>query len=217
MATILKSSEQRHASPHKLYQFSEVELEAENCLAEAKLIAEEIVAEAEAEAEAIRERTHQQALKDSQLTLEQQIARQVEEQVASVSPALQSVMREFQSLKEDWPNHLEPQVCKLAAKMAECLIRKELASDPQLPLFVIQEALDLVSGASQIQLFLNPHDHQLLRESLQQVLLEMGCDRNVEVIADQTISRGGCIVETAAGRIDQQIESRLARILEELG
>jgi len=37
-----------------------------------------------------------------------------------------------------------------------------------------------------------------------------------EVIADQSISRGGCRVETPKGAIDQQFETQLARIAEEL-
>jgi flagellar biosynthesis/type III secretory pathway protein FliH len=37
-----------------------------------------------------------------------------------------------------------------------------------------------------------------------------------EVIADETISSGGCRVDTRSGAIDQQFEAQLARIEEEL-
>ena len=39
---------------------------------------------------------------------------------------------------------------------------------------------------------------------------------DAEVVADATIERGGCRVETRFGTIDQQFESQLKRIEEEL-
>jgi flagellar biosynthesis/type III secretory pathway protein FliH len=51
---------------------------------------------------------------------------------------------------------------------------------------------------------------------MQAVVRELAPLAQTELVADPQISAGGCRVETRFGVIDQQFESQLARIEEEL-
>jgi flagellar biosynthesis/type III secretory pathway protein FliH len=67
-----------------------------------------------------------------------------------------------------------------------------------------------------VRLHLNPQDHKNLGTQVRTLIDAMSGLGEAEVVADATIDRGGCRVETRFGSIDQQIESQLARIEEEL-
>jgi flagellar assembly protein FliH len=65
-------------------------------------------------------------------------------------------------------------------------------------------------------LHLHPEDLGCLGSLLESLLAELGRTGGVCVVADATITRGGCRLDTRLGSIDQQLEAQLARIEEEL-
>ena len=67
-----------------------------------------------------------------------------------------------------------------------------------------------------MRLHLNPEDYQALGVQVRSLIDAMSSLGDAEVIPDATVSQGGCRVETRFGTIDQQIESQLQRIEEEL-
>ena len=78
------------------------------------------------------------------------------------------------------------------------------------------ETLELASGSGAITLLLNPDDYAALdgyQESLRQQFSQLA---DAEIVADPEISAGGCRVVTDYGLLDQQVETQLARIEQEL-
>jgi flagellar assembly protein FliH len=65
-------------------------------------------------------------------------------------------------------------------------------------------------------LLLNPTDYQTLQPQVEMLVRELAGLGQVEVSSDPAISPGGCRVETQFGVIDQQLETQLRRIEEEL-
>jgi flagellar assembly protein FliH len=65
-------------------------------------------------------------------------------------------------------------------------------------------------------LHLHPDDHQSLGGQVRAIIGAISGMGKAEIIPDPAIHRGGCRVETRFGTIDQQIESQLKRIEEEL-
>ena len=63
---------------------------------------------------------------------------------------------------------------------------------------------------------MNPTDVATLKNRIKTVLEETGNLAKTEIVPDSTITRGGCVVETGLGVIDERLESRLQRIVEEL-
>ena len=63
---------------------------------------------------------------------------------------------------------------------------------------------------------LHPQDYKKLGAQVRALTEAMSGLGDAEVTADATIERGGCRVETRFGTIDQQFESQLKRIEEEL-
>jgi flagellar assembly protein FliH len=100
--------------------------------------------------------------------------------------------------------------------MAGRIVRSELQRRPEITLTLVREALELAAGSPGIRLHLNPEDHKTLGTQVSSLISAMSGIGSAEIVSDATISRGGCRVETRFGTIDQQFESQLKRIEEEL-
>jgi flagellar assembly protein FliH len=81
---------------------------------------------------------------------------------------------------------------------------------------LIREALEMSAGTSQVRIHLHPADHDTLSGQVDRLAKELRRIGPAEIVADAEITPGGCRIETVHGTIDQQFESQLARIVEEL-
>ena len=75
--------------------------------------------------------------------------------------------------------------------------------------------MQLTAGASSIILRLHPADIADIETHAAdwQSLLS---SPHIKAVADATITRGGCLVETPQGEVDGRIETQLARLASEL-
>jgi flagellar assembly protein FliH len=104
----------------------------------------------------------------------------------------------------------------LACAIAQRIVRRELKQQPELSAPWIAEALRMCAGSAEITLRLNPADHATLGAQATKLALEFHPAAPAKIVADDSITPGGCRVETEFGSIDQQIETQLERVAEEL-
>ncbi|MBN1587982.1 MAG: hypothetical protein JW888_00540 [Pirellulales bacterium] len=138
------------------------------------------------------------------------------EQWGTLTSAIEAVVQEIQDAKQAWLNHWEKNAVHVAISIAERLIRRSLDTHPDVPLTLVREALELAVGNDEIRVYLNPTDLQTLGVRVDEIAKELVGLGSVEVVADEGVSPGGCRVNTCFGVIDQQFETQLARIEEEL-
>jgi flagellar assembly protein FliH len=140
----------------------------------------------------------------------------LDQELASVLAALAQGVQAIEQSRHAWQQHWEQHAVKLAAAIAERLCRRELARQPEITLAWVREALELASGSSRITVRLNPADHDTLGQQIEPIKRQLAGLGTVEVVADPAITSGGCRIDTDFGSLDQQLESQLARITEEL-
>jgi flagellar assembly protein FliH len=109
---------------------------------------------------------------------------------------------------------VEGELLQLAVAVARQIIRRELQTDPEQIVGVVQEALSaLPSSANRIRIHLNPEDAAVVRERL----VPAGDDEfSWQIVDDLTLSRGGCRIESETSRIDASLEKRLNSVVAEL-
>ena len=81
---------------------------------------------------------------------------------------------------------------------------------------LVREALELAAGSGSIQLRMHPDDLAVLGSQVELLTGELARLGTPEILADPTIEKGGCRVETRSGSIDQQFAAQIARIEQEL-
>jgi flagellar assembly protein FliH len=129
----------------------------------------------------------------------------VQSQVEILQRMMLSLTAPFAELDED----VETALLELATAVARQVVRRELATDPELVLAIIREAISLLPvAARRITLQLHPEDARLVQEHMS-ATLEEGLWRIVE---DPACARGGCIVTTEHTRIDASLEQQIERI-----
>ncbi len=101
-----------------------------------------------------------------------------------------------------------------AVSLARQIVRSELAQRPAAIVAVASEAVEaLLLNARHVTLRVHPDDHALVAQGASEVLAARGA----RLIADATITRGGCRAESDIGLVDASVETRWLRATSALG
>ena len=212
MPTVLRATDRHTTTAGVAFNFDDMAGQAKNYLDQVRVEAAKIVTKAQQDAAAIRQR----AQADGRQAAMNEVDQMIQKQLATVIPALRQAILDIHQAKQAWLAQWEASGIHLAAEIAKRLIRGELTRQPQIPLTLIREALQLAAGGGEVRLVLNPADHQALAGQVKLLVDEMAGLGDTQIIANAAISPGGCRVETRFGAIDQTFEAQLARVEEEL-
>ena len=105
-------------------------------------------------------------------------------------------------------------VLDLALHLARGMLRQALAVKPELVLPVVREAIGYLPVLQQpAVLMLDPEDIEIVRNAIGEELDKGGW----RVVADASVGRGGCRIDTASNQIDATAASRWLRLASALG
>ncbi len=103
---------------------------------------------------------------------------------------------------------------ELACELARQVLRHEISINPNALLPVIREALTpLIADSKSTVLKLHPLDMDMLQDVLRSEYPNLP----LTLLADASISLGGCLVQSAGTQIDGTLEKRWARAVGQLG
>jgi type III secretion protein L len=108
----------------------------------------------------------------------------------------------------------EPELIRLAVKIAEKIIGEELRLRPETVVSIVRECLRGIRHEHSLTLRVAPADREVVERQLGS-LNDSASGRRIQVRADPEVSQGGCIVESVAGAIDARFQTQLA-CLEEI-
>jgi flagellar assembly protein FliH len=197
-------------------EFVDMARQLEAQLESARCEAARIVAEAHSQAATICSDAREEGLRQAHAAVADQVRHTVDRQLQTVLPSLEQAATALRQEKADHLRNCERQIVQLATVMAERLVRRELSRQPDITLDLIREALDLAASSGRIRLYLNPADYEALGDRVGPLMARMSEGTTTEIVADPAVTAGGCLVQTEFGHIDQQFQTQLARIAEEL-
>lgn len=216
MAGIIKCSGRTHSPSGEAsvaYQFDDM---GQAYLDRVRAEASKIIADARGEAARIKAKAADEGKQAAMQAVEASLRAKIDQQVQSLVGALKQAVNSITQSRQAWQQQWETHGIHVAIAIANRIIRREIATTPEISLDLIREALQLASGQQRIIIRLNHADHAALAGKAEQIVRELGHVAETQIIADAAISPGGCRVETPYGAIDQQIETQLARITKEL-
>jgi flagellar assembly protein FliH len=98
----------------------------------------------------------------------------------------------------------------LARKMAEKIIGHAVEIEPLVMRDIAAHALQSVSpGQESVLLRLHPDDLARLQAERPDWLMAVGLEAGVRAVADVSVGRLGCVVETASTRLDARLDAQL--------
>lgn len=215
-STIIKAKDAHAVAEAIPFNFEDMGERARRYLENVRRQAAQILAAAQAECAAVRKRAEEEGRRLGLQQAEQIVRQELEKKLGTLMPALEQAVRQVEEARHDFQRQWEKNLLKLACAIAVRMTREKLKEQPAAALALIREAVQLVAGASRIRIRLNPQDERTLRPQVEKLIRELAVAGEAEIIADESISLGGCRVETQSGFIDQQLEAQAARIMEEL-
>lgn len=216
MASVIKASGAARAADGVSFNFDDMGVKANQYLEQVRIEAAKIVEQAKKDAVAIRAKAEEDGKQAALRAVEKVLDEKVTKQMATLLPALRQAVEAIARAKQDWLMHWEKTAVHVAAAIASRVVRREIRHEPKITLTLVKEALEMAAGSPELQIRLHPADHAALGEQVKSLAAELTRVADAKVIADAQITSGGCRVETRFGVIDQQIESQLKRIEEEL-
>jgi flagellar assembly protein FliH len=142
-----------------------------------------------------------------------------QENVDNAALALKETVEKLVRIRQQDVERMETETVKLALAIARKIIGYETDQGPVIG-HVVRTAMRKVADPRHLTLRLNPKDIDTVRAFQRELLPDddVGADLGLE--ADESIGKGGCIIETQLGdvdaRIDQQIKIIDALLIEQL-
>ncbi len=129
-----------------------------------------------------------------------------EQGLASVTELLVAArIRQAQSVA-----HSAKDLQTLAVHIAEKVLGRELALSPHAIADVVAEALTQAGQSEQLIVRVNSADLDALAH--ERPRLQAQCKAAIEFRADDSVARGGCMIETEVGMVDARLASQLEAI-----
>ncbi len=106
----------------------------------------------------------------------------------------------------------ERDVVKLALEVARKIVHREIARDSEIIETLVKVALGHVAVKSAVTIRLHPVDYGWLLEHRSGITRGPDDDKEVILVADPAVERGGCLIQTECGDVDARIEEEFREV-----
>jgi len=217
-------------SPPSISSFSmaDIEKQAKAIVIAARLRAERLIIAAQQEADDLKRAAHAQALIDGKkdgiaqgieegrkLGRDEALAEQ-RQSLASLVAALAQSAQDLDAARLQLEAEARQSVVALAIAIAERVTKRMGQLDPKVAEANIDEALRLVVHSADVRIAVHPTQKAALAEVLPRIQAKWPDLKHVDLIADGTLTPGGCRVFSGGGQIDGDLDLQLTRIATEL-
>jgi flagellar assembly protein FliH len=156
------------------------------------------------------EQGHAQATLEGQRLINEYISNQGDAATRNVSNLFASAQTQL----ADAQQVMAKGVLELACELARQVLRAEISTNPNALQPVIREALGLLQADSKVALVrMHPQDIEVFSDVLQQEFANL----SLTLLPDASITRGGCLVESAGTVVDGTVEKRWHKAVARLG
>lgn len=216
MALIKNSMSSTIARDALVLDLADVRVQAQLIVEQARKQAEGIVAAARAEREKLIAGAAEQGRKDGfakgqaeghAAGIKQGAEAGVKEQRAKLDElqkAWKAALDMFVASRESLLLDARTNIMRVAMCIAERVVKRRLAAQPDLVVDQLNAALGLTLGSSRLKVTVNPDDAPLIQAALPQIQAAMRDAAHIDIAPDPAVARGGCRVVTDQPRHDEQ-------------
>lgn len=139
------------------------------------------------------------------------------EQAESDILALRAKISDFVSSKQEVFEFIAPDILEISVEIAQKIIKKEITQNPEV---IVESIVDVMKSISKeepkITVRLNPLQVDLVKTELPDYITSMGIEAKINIVGDDSISEGGCIINTNNGIVDASLDTQLEIVKEAL-
>ena len=218
------------SAPASLTPFSlkDVETHARNMLLKARAQAEQLLAAAQEEGEAIKTAARAEGLAEGKkqgFADGQDAGKQagLQQALAANSQALTALIESLTKAAADLNatrDELQEQAANSVVQLAVAIARKAAQwrgeRDPATLIGNVEAAARMIVESNDVRIAVNPRQRATLNDALPALKMKWPALAHVELIDDEKVSSGGCVIRTRGGIIDADLTAQIDRIAAEL-
>ena len=227
---VIKSAQ----APNSVATFSmaDIETHARSLLVRASQQAEQLLAAAQAEAESMKAQAHAdgkaagldegkregvaQGRAEGTTAGKQQAFDAEKATLTAAFTALQQMTAAFDAERARVIAQAEAEVLPLALAIARKVTRRLGEVDPGVVEANVRDCVRLISDPHDLRVKVNPTQHAVVDALLPRLQQQWPRLTHVSIVTDDAVAAGGCVVNTAGGEIDADLNRQLDRLIEEI-
>ncbi len=132
------------------------------------------------------------------------------EQIEPLKEKLSNTITEVIDFRGNLIRESEATIVKMALSLAETIIGREIRSETDVVTEQVKKALEYAVGEGRLVFHVHPEDVYQF-DNKESFLPEEYLER-IEVLPDENVERGGCVLITNSGTIDATIEAQITEL-----
>ncbi|MBK8945013.1 MAG: hypothetical protein IPM32_07025 [Ignavibacteriae bacterium] len=124
------------------------------------------------------------------------------------------IIKTFEDTIKQYENNFHKIVINVAQKISERIIKREI-EQKNIITEILEQNLSKVYGANEITIKLNPSDFKIVEKTNREKMSSFGISK-IKFEPSESITKGGCLIETEIGNLDARIESQINEIIKSL-
>jgi len=137
---------------------------------------------------------------------------EAEQSFAQTTQALASACEQISNLKEKMLERSQPDMLRLVFAIAERVVQANVQIDTEVITRTVRQAIHLAVSAEEFHIRINPEDLHVVNDHKPLFIASLSGLSNIEFVPDESLTRGGCILESPLGRVDATMEAQLEAI-----
>jgi flagellar assembly protein FliH len=150
----------------------------------------------------IRKEAHEKGYAEGMAEAE----KMAKEELVPLLTNIRDTQKRLSKLKNIILKQNEIEIIDLSLEIARKVIGSEMALNPAMVAGVIKTALEKVDLSERITVKINPVEYEHLMKSVPDYL------KDVWIVADSNVPKGGALIETDSGTFDARIEAQMEEI-----
>ncbi|MFM8177939.1 MAG: FliH/SctL family protein [Candidatus Kapaibacterium sp.] len=130
------------------------------------------------------------------------------DKVANIDTMIMDLREQF-AMETDQMSSIAVNV---AIAIAEHILHREVSQNPMVAVDQAKKVLANMHGTREVIIRVHPDSHDLMKESNSQLLNATSTLRKIDILADESVERGGCVLETSMGTVDTQFRHQLEHL-----
>ena len=182
--------------------------EAEKIITNANEEAAQAVSQGREQAKQIEQESQQQGWQDGY----GQAVREAGEEYADRLEEAQNIVEKAHQERQEIIAGSEDEIVQLAMAVARKVISNELIVNPGSIVEIVKRAILKAADREEVTVRVNPENLDTTISARDEISQSFKGIRKFKVLADASVTPGGCVVETPNGNVDARIERQLGEI-----
>ena len=195
----------KHHSDQAAVIKSQAQKEAQDIVEKAKAEAQDIISNAKVEENSIFEKSKSDGFKAGH----EEGYKAGNEEAQRLVERIHKMIEAVQAKRQEILDKTEQQIVNLVILISRKVVKIMSENQKSVIMSNVLQALKKVKGSGDVTLRVNLADVKLTTEHIKDFIHQVENIKNISVVEDSSVEKGGCIVETDFGAIDARISSQL--------